>query len=195
MKRITLIGTAFLAMTGLAQAQFNGNGNGNGNTGILNGNFNGNGGGAGSGVGIGLGVGIASAQGGTASASNTVSYKNQRQAPGIGLAGLAMGGLSCKGSATIGLSLPGGAGGIGFPVADDECERRQWAGMLASAKDPRARALAWAIMQRSTIIQQALADTGYADKPAAVRGGNARVIASGCRKWSGGSPGAGVCVY
>jgi hypothetical protein len=116
-----------------------------------------------------------------------------------------MGGLSCKGSASFGLSFPGGAGGVGFPVDDDECERRQWAGMLASARDPRTRALAWAIMQRSRIVQQAMQDTGIGYAVASpgpypvapgMRGGNARVTAAaGCTKWSGGSTGAGVCVY
>jgi hypothetical protein len=210
MKTLLLAASLALAVSSPALAQFNGNGNGNGNRGVFNGNFNGNGGGRGAGVGIGVGiasaasVSSASAQGGLGgTASNSTTFKDQRQAPGLGLAGLAMGGLSCRGSASIGLSLPGGAGGIGFPVPDDECERRQWAGMLAAAKDPRARALAWAIMQRSPIIQQAMQDTGIGvAEPGASgaalppRGGSARVTAyASCHRWSGGAIGVGSCLF
>lgn len=222
MRYALLISVALLGSAGTAHAQLNGSGNGNGNTGFFNGNFNGNGAGHGSGVGIGVGLGgSATATGGnavahggqggkggaggkaSASASNSTSFKEEKQAPGIGLAGLAVGGLSCRGSMSIGGSGPGFSLGFGTTTPDDECERRQWAGMLASARDPRARALAWAIMARSAVVQQAMQDTGigvaqpvtYAGQPV-YRGGTSRVTASaGCHKWSGGAQGVGTCVY
>ena len=99
----------------------------------------------------------ANAAGGNAS----TRYNNPKQAPGFGLAGLAAGGLSCRGSMSVGVSFPGGGFGFGSTTPDDECERRQWAGMLAGAKDRRTQALAWYIMARSTYVQQAMVDAGY----------------------------------
>lgn len=138
----------------------------------------------------------AEARGGNASNANNFRYNQKNQAPGIGLAGLAAGGLSCRGSVSAGVSFPGGGFGFGTTVADDECERRQWGSMLASARDPRARALAWAIMARSQYVKQAMQDTGIggadvtvgvAVVPVAARAGT-RGRAAGCARSMPGNP-------
>jgi hypothetical protein len=143
--------------------------------------------------------------GGRANNSVTTRYQNQRQAPGFGVAGLGVGGLSCRGSAGASVSFPGGGFGFGTSTPDDECERRQWAGMLANARDRRARELAWYVMARSGIIQQALNDAGYtagpsvqgagyAVRPAPGAGGSGRAAVGGCTKWRGDVVGS-LCLY
>jgi hypothetical protein len=94
------------------------------------------------------------------STSNTSNYKSQKQAPGVAPPGLAAGGLSCRGSMSVGVSGPGFGFGFGSTTPDDECERRQWGSMFAASKDPYARRLAWAIMRRSGIVAQAMQELG-----------------------------------
>lgn len=163
-------------------------------------------------VAIGGGGGSAQAGGGSASVvfntpGSTNSTSRLRQsgslrtvpnaiAPGLGSAGIE----TCYGP-----GVSGGASGVGFGLSfgmgqfDNDCNARLYSRTLfAMGYKQQAINL---LVNESGMVQRAFGYGGqaagvvYAPR-AGVRAAPARLAAGGgCTKWSGGSPGAGVCVY
>jgi hypothetical protein len=137
------------------------------------------------GVGVGEGGQATGAISNTNSTSNS-TYKTQKQAPGFGLAGLAAS-SGCLGSTTVGGSGIGFGLGFGSTYQDERCNAREDARLLYSM-GYRAQAVQ-ILVNHSPMVQEVMI------QPTQVSAGGGRVVAStGCRKWSGGSKGAGVCV-
>lgn len=144
----------------------------------------------------------AGASAGAGAIGNSVSstFKQRNQAPGVGLAGTAVGGQSCRATASIGGSGPLFGIGAAFPVDDAECDRRLWASYLSASRDPRAKALAWAIASRSRYVQQGMADLGWNGGDVVVTSGGPVVRAVPgrpgltCSRWRDNVYG-GLCLY
>lgn len=152
---------------------------------------------------IGVGTGTASSSSNSAAAAssrsngNSLRNNNPRQAPGIGLSGLAAS-TACLGSGSIGGSAVGGSFGFGFTYADSPCNRREDARIMAQLG---RRDIALQIMYQSPNVQAVLqaqnVPVAYAPargrpvaRPSAANGG----LPAPCRQWVGGVVG-GLCSY
>lgn len=130
-------------------------------------------------VGIGVGVGIAnsssssSASSRSASSGNTTTFSYKRQAPGIGLAGLAASG-ACLGSASFGGSGPGFSLGFAKTFQDVPCDARENARLLA-ALGYRAQAVQL-LVNNSPMIAQVMAPATSATPQARAYGARYQAI-------------------
>lgn len=122
------------------------------------------------------------------STGNTTSFQDRRQAPGVGLAGLAASG-GCLGSASVGGSGAGFGFGFGGTYQDDRCNAREDARILASF-GYRAQALQ-ILINNSPMIREVMQPRQAAARTAVVAT-RARAATGGCQIVS--KSGSGQCL-
>lgn len=165
-----------------------------------------------SGGATGVGIGIANssssshASSRSSSSGNTTTFSYKRQAPGIGLAGLAASG-ACLGSASFGGSGPGFSLGFAKTFQDVPCDARENARLLA-ALGYKAQAVQL-LINNSPMIAQVMAPApgsltpqakSYGARYQAVQTARSSSTARGadkyawCNKWRGDVVGT-VCLY
>lgn len=158
------------------------------------------------GVGVGTGVANSSSNSGSSARGNVSNYKNPRQAPGVGLAGLAAS-SGCLGSASVGGSGIGFGFGFGGTYQDDRCNAREDARLLYSMG--YRRQAVQILVNHSPMVQEVMAATPVSAGPA--RSQQVRYVAAStaqprhsaanggdpdatCAQWVGGVVG-GRCAY
>lgn len=210
MKTLLIAAALLVALPGISVAQTTATGTGNANSNSQSGAVSISGGGQGGSSSAQAGGGSAAITFNTPGSTQSNSNNNSRVrqsgslrttpnaiAPGLGSAAIE----TCYGpGVSAGLAVTGFGASFGAGQYDNECNLRLWARTLYAMGQ---RELVGAVLAQSPTITKAMGIVDQQRVPGGqvVYGAPARaayggpVVSGGCQKWSGGSKGAGVCVY
>lgn len=110
---------------------------------------------------------ISKSQANNAGNNQNTTFQDRRQAPGIGLAGLAAAGNVCLGSVSVGGSGPGFGLGFGTTTKDEPCNLREYAKLLAGLGYKRE---AVTVLMNDPVVRGAFEANNPTPRPVAVPG-------------------------